>query len=120
MRTILNDCELEEFLSNKWSNLRVEFPNTPRLKVYYSEPDDVTGDGTWVWSDKYYHLLTINGDDETEWTTLELDDLAWRLYCGPLYALANTMDGDVNHNLIELASILGPECRRYAEEDTGS
>lgn len=119
MRTILNDSELEELLCNEWSDLMVEVPEARPLGAYFNEPADTVRDGVWVWSDDKYHLLVVEHGDETEWSTSDLDSLSWRLFSRPIHDLAEGMDGDTAHNVVELASIIGPACRRSAKADEG-
>ena len=115
MRTILNDSELDELLSNEWNRLMVEIDEAKPLKAWFDEPGDDAQNGTWVWSDDRYHLLVVEQGECTEWTTFDLDDLTWKLFSAPLLGIAKNMDGDEAHNVVELASIIGPSCRRKAQ-----
>lgn len=115
MRTILNDSELDELLSNEWNRLMVEIDEAKPLKAWFDEPGDDAQNGTWVWSDDRYHLLVVEQGECTEWTTFDLDDLTWKLFSTPMLGIAKNMDGDEAHNVVELASIIGPSCRRKAQ-----
>lgn len=115
MRTILNDSELEELLSNEWNSLMVEISEAKPLHVWFSEPSDGAQNGTWAWSDDRYHVLVVESGEDTEWTTTDLDEFTWRLFSRPLAEIAVKMDGDEAHNVVELASIIGPACRRKAQ-----
>lgn len=115
MRTILNDSELEELLLNEWGGLMVEIREAKPLRVWFGEPGEDAMNGTWVWSDDRYHVLFVESGEDTEWTTMDLDDLTWKLFSRSLEEIAKTMEGDEAHNVVELASIISPACRREAQ-----
>ena len=116
MKTILNDSELEEHLTNEWEEFMSSTKGAKRIHTVFSEPSDEKP-GEWLWSDEDgYHLLSRNTDgSESVLNTDDLDELEFYLFADEVETLGMNMEGEARHNVLELASIVSPQFRRKME-----
>lgn len=116
MKTMLNDSELEEHMTNEWEEFMSSIDGAKRIHTVFAEPvDDEPGE--WLWSDADgYHLLTRRRDgSESILNTDDLDELEFYLFEDEVEALGMSMEGEARHNVLELSSMVSPQFRRKME-----
>lgn len=110
---ILNNCELEEQFTNEWEEVMSSVSSARRLDVVFHEPPG-DGAGSWVWSDgSQYHLLVRSHDNVLlSIETSSYSEIEFHVFRGPISKLAEDMEGDDDHNILELSKTISPTFRR--------
>ena len=110
---MLNNCELEEQFTNEWEEVISSVASARRLDVVFHEPPE-DGAGSWVWSDgTQYHMLIRSQDNVLlSMQTDSYSEIEFHVFRGPIAHIAEEMEGDDEHNILELSKTISPTFRR--------
>lgn len=110
---ILNNRELEERLTNEWEEVMSSLDSARRLDVSFCEPV-MPGPGAWLWTDANGYHIMVRAEDgiEVVQDLFSFNDVEFFLFKGPILRIAESMHGDLRHNVSELCSAISPSFQK--------